>query len=189
MQTRLRGTSARRSGEIENQTESLLDSSRLGHRQVAGPLAELAGVDRANHLAQHRCQFGAQHNLGVKARRGRRGRGRADDDGGEGEKVVGLEITAKRGPRWTRPRRGGSVTACTSPRTTQSFHHGSEVTRLIHVGGVLHQPWSLGQEGAAAALSISGLAYRLAGGFGASNAATSGEIFERPNSIGAESER
>ncbi len=54
-------------------------------------LAQAAGVDSADHLAENLGRLIAQRYLRVEAGWERRPGGRANDDGGQGEKVVGLD--------------------------------------------------------------------------------------------------
>lgn len=53
---------------------------------------------------------------------------------GRVRRSVAWTTTANRRPRWTCPRRRGSVIAWTSPRTTKLFHQRSDLARLCDVG-------------------------------------------------------
>jgi len=83
---RLRG-----SWQIEYQQQGVLDGAQLVVRQVCGSVAERASVDGADHLAEDLRRLVVDRDLGMEAGRERRARGRADDDRGEGEQIVGLD--------------------------------------------------------------------------------------------------
>src|SRR4051812_4696080 len=48
--------------------------------------------------------------------------------------------TAYRAPRWTCPRRRGTVISYTSPRSTEILHQGSHLVRLTDEAWVFHKP-------------------------------------------------
>lgn len=65
---------------------------------MADMLAEAASIDYADHLAHHPCSPCADRDLGMKAGRWRRLRGRADDDRREIEQIVGLDDDRQSSP-------------------------------------------------------------------------------------------
>jgi hypothetical protein len=70
--------------------------------------------------------------------------------------------TANRLPRWTCPRRRGSVIAWTSPRTTKLLHQCSDLARLCDVGGIGRKSCGLRSQSRSPSLSLGSLGDRLA---------------------------
>ncbi len=76
-----RGAGRERSTKIEDQLESVADTSHLVEGQVCDLSTEGARIDCADHLAHDACLLVTDRYLGMEACWWRRGRGRTDDDG------------------------------------------------------------------------------------------------------------
>ncbi len=79
------------SPQPEDKQERVIDRSELVVAEVGDVIAEMAGIDRAGHLSQHAGTVAVKLDLRVEACRRSAVRGRADDDGREGQQVVGLD--------------------------------------------------------------------------------------------------
>ena len=67
--------------------------------------------------------------------------------------------TANRRPRWTCPRRRGSVIAWTSPRTTKLLHQRRDLARLSHVAGIAREPVCLRRKPAAPPVTLASMMF------------------------------
>ena len=108
---------------------------------------------------------------------------------GRARRSSACTITAKRRPCWTRPRRRGSVIACTSPRTTKLFHERCDLARLADVDGVFRERCSLRCQAGAPALALRGLGDRLTRRLRTGEASSPSDLVERSQPVTAETQR
>jgi len=78
------------SGQIEYQQQCVFDRTQLVMPEVRDLLAECAGIDRSDHLAENLCRLAGDCDLWMEAGEERGSRGRADHHSGESQQVVGL---------------------------------------------------------------------------------------------------
>lgn len=77
--------------QLEHQQQSVLHGAQFLACQASGQLTECACVDGSDHLTEDLCWLVVDRDFWVEAGCEGGARRRADDHGGEGEQIVGLD--------------------------------------------------------------------------------------------------
>lgn len=122
----------------------------------------------------------------MEAHGGRRARRRADDDGGEGEQVVGLNDHREAATVLSVLASARKDDRVVSPRTTEVLHQRSDFADFAPVRLIVHEAADLRREAGPPAFSVGGLGDRSAYRLGSADPPAAGYLVERTKAVRAE---